>query len=191
MRRAILFALFALLAVGVADDASAQRGGRARPGFARPGHVRREHGSIRARAASPYGYGYAGLPYDSGDDYAYPPQPDFSGQQPPQFVQAPSQPAVEPPAHSVVTEYKWPATGGAFSTSTLSTSSQSEPQAFAIVLKDGSTLSAAAVFASDDGLHYVDSDDRLQQISMSQVDRTATLKLNRARNLNLYLPAAQ
>jgi hypothetical protein len=47
------------------------------------------------------------------------------------------------------------------------------------------------VFASDDGLHYVDPDERHLLISMSEVDRTATLKLNRARNLDLYLPAAQ
>jgi hypothetical protein len=63
--------------------------------------------------------------------------------------------------------------------------------AFAIVLKDGSTLSAEAVFASDDGLHYVDPDERHLRISMREVDRAATLKLNRARNLNLHLPATQ
>jgi len=47
------------------------------------------------------------------------------------------------------------------------------------------------VFASEDGLHYVDPDERYLRISMSEVDRAATLKLNRARNLNLHLPAAQ
>ena len=47
------------------------------------------------------------------------------------------------------------------------------------------------VFAADDGLHYVDPDARHLCITMSKVDRAATLKLNRARNLNLYLPAAQ
>jgi hypothetical protein len=47
------------------------------------------------------------------------------------------------------------------------------------------------VFASDDGLHYVDPDDKHLRISMSEIDRAATLKLNRARNLNLYLPAGQ
>jgi hypothetical protein len=54
-----------------------------------------------------------------------------------------------------------------------------------------STLSAVAVVASDDGLHCVDPDERHLRISMSEVDRAATLKLNRARNLNLHLPAAQ
>ena len=93
--------------------------------------------------------------------------------------------------HSVVTDYKWPAAGAASSPSALSTTSESEPQAFAIVLKDGSTLSALTVFASDDDLHYVDPDERHLRISMSEIDRAATLKLNRARNLNLYLPAVE
>jgi hypothetical protein len=91
----------------------------------------------------------------------------------------------------VITEYKWPAAGAASSRSAPSTTSESEPQAFAIVLKDGSTLSAVSVFASDDGLHYVDPNQRHLRISMSEVDRAATLKLNRGRSLNLYLPAAQ
>ena len=85
----------------------------------------------------------------------------------------------------MVTEYKWPAASAA------SSPSKSESQAFAIVLKDGSTLSALTVFSSEDGLHYVDPDERHLRISMSEVDRAATLKLNRARNLNLYLPAPQ
>ena len=91
----------------------------------------------------------------------------------------------------MITEYKWPAEDAASSPSAQSATSESEPQAFAIVLKDGSTLSAVSVFASDDGLHYVDPDERHLRISMSAIDRAATLKLNRARNLNLYLPAAQ
>jgi hypothetical protein len=91
----------------------------------------------------------------------------------------------------VITEYKWPAASAASSRSAPSATSESDPQDFAIVLKDGSTLSAVAVFASDDDLHYVDPDERHLRISMSEVDRAATLKLNRARNLDLYLPAAQ
>jgi hypothetical protein len=187
MRRTILLSLFALLAVSAANDACAQRRGGAGPGFARGGY-----GFNRARAVSPYGFGYAYLPYDSG--YAYPPyapQPILFVQQPPPFVQPPAPPVAEPPVHPVITEYKWPAAGAASSPSAPPTTSEREPQSFAIVLKDGSTLTAVAVFASDDGLHYVDPDERHLRISMSEVDRAATLKLNRARNLNLYLPAAQ
>ena len=186
MRRTILFSLFALLAVSAANDVCAQRRGGGAPGFARS-----SFGFNRARAISRFGFGYAYLPYDSGDAYAYAPQPVLFVQQPPLFVQPPAPPVVEPPAHPVVTDYKWPAAGAASSPSAPSTPSASEPQAFAIVLKNGSTLSAVTVFASDDGLHCVDPDERHLRISMSEVDRAATLKLNRARNLNLHLPAAQ
>jgi hypothetical protein len=139
----------------------------------------------------PYRFGYAYLPY--GFDYAdaYAPQSVLLVQQPPLFDQPPASPVVEPPGHPVVTDYKWPAAGATSSSPALSTTSKSEPQAFAIVLKDGSTLSAVSVFASDDGLHCVDLDERHLRIPMSEVDRAATLKLNRARNLNLHLPAAQ
>jgi hypothetical protein len=183
MRRTILFGLFALLAVSVASNACAQRRGGAGSGFARGGY-----GFSRVRAVSPYGFGYGYLPYDSGAAYGYASQPVFFVQQPPLFVQPPPPPVVEPPVHPVVKNYEWPAAGAA---SSRSAPSESEPQTFAIVLKDGSTLSALTVFASDDGLHCVDPEERHLLISMSEVDRAATLKLNRARNLNLYLPAAQ
>jgi hypothetical protein len=186
MRRTIVLSLFALLAVSAVNNACAQRRGGFRPGFARGGY-----GFNRARAVSPYGFGYGYLPYDSGDAYPYGPQPVFLAQQPPLFVQPPAPPIVELPVHPVVTEYKWPAAGAASTPSAPSTTSESEPQAFAIVLKDGSTLSAVAVVASDDGLQYVDPDEKHLRISMREIDRAATLKLNRARNLNLYLPAAQ
>ncbi len=186
MRRTILLSVFALLAASAANDACAQRRGGAAPGFARGGFVLN-----RARAVSRFGFGYGYPPYDSGPAYSYAPPPVFIVQQPPQYVEPPAPPVVEPPGHPVVTDYKWPAAGAAASPSTLSTTSEFEPQAFAIVLKDGSTLSAVTVVASDDGLHYVDPDERHLRISMSEVDRAATLKLNRARNLNLHLPAAQ
>jgi hypothetical protein len=184
MRRTILLSLFALLAVSASNDACAQHHGGAGPGSPRGGH-----GFRRPRAISPYGFGDAYLPYDSGDSYLYAPQPEL--QQPPLIVEASAPRVVEPPVHPAVTEYKWPAAGVASSPSAHSTTSPSEPQAFGIVLKDGSTLSAVAVVASDDGLHYVDPDDRHLRISMNEVDRAATLKLNRARSLNLYLPAGQ
>ena len=190
MRRKVLFSLFALFALSAANDACAQRRGGGGSGFARNGHVR-----TRVRPVSPYRFGYASLPYDFGSDYStpydYAPQPVPFVQLPPQFVQPPAPPVVEAPGHSVITEYKWTAADLASSTSAPSRISESETQPFAIVLKDGSTLSAVAIFASDDGLHYVDTDERHLRISMSEVDRGATLKLNRARNQNLHLPAPQ
>jgi hypothetical protein len=183
MRRKILLSLFALLAAGAAHDACAQRRGGAGFGFARGGY-----GISRARLVSPYGFGYAYPSYGFGAGYPYSPQPVLYIQQPLLLDQPPAPPVVEPPANPVVTEYKWPAEGAV---SSPSASSESEPPSFAIVLKDGSTLSALMVFASDDGLHYVDPDERHLRIPIGEVDRAATLKLNRARNLNLHLPAAQ
>ncbi len=196
MRRTILVSLFAFLAVSLAADARAQRRGGAGFGSARGGRVLGRTHAVSPRrfgyANLPYGAGYAYLPYDSGYEdpsydsgAAYPYSPPVFVQQPPIFVQPPAPPVVQPSGHPLITEYNWPAA------ETASSASDSEPQAFAIVLKNGSTLPAVAVYASDDGLHYVDPDERHLRISMSQVDRTATLKLNRARNLNLYLPASQ
>ncbi len=190
MRRTILLGLVALFAVS-ANDACSQRRGGAGAGFARGGP-----GFGGGRAASPkrfgsgylpYGIGYADVPYDSGAAFSNAPQPAPFVQQPPKFVQPPS----PPPVHPVVKDYKWPAASVASSPSAPATTPETEPQAFAIVLKNGSTLSAEVVVASDDGLQYVDPDEGHHRISMSAVDRAATLKLNRARNLNLYLPAAQ
>jgi len=211
MRRTILLSLLALFAVVSVNEACAQRRGGGGAGFARGGYrfspartfspSRFGYGHERARFGyaaygsgygAAYGVGYASLPYDSdyvypsydsGAAYPYPPQPVV-------FVQPPPSPVVEPPGHPVITEYNWPAPSKASSPSASSTTPESEPQTFAIVLKDGSNLSAMSIFASDDGLHYVDPDERHLRISMSKVDRAATLKLNRARNLNLYLPAA-
>jgi len=176
------------------------RFGPARP-RPRLGYANLPYGSGYANPA--YGYGYASLPYDSGDAYlnddsgaayapydtgAMYPYPPGPAAQPPAPAAQPPAPAAEPHGHSVITEYNWPAASPASSAS--SAAAESEPQNFAIVLKNGSTLSAISVFASDNSLHYVDPDERHLRIDMSQVDRAATLKVNRARNLNLYLPAA-
>jgi hypothetical protein len=188
MRRTILFSSFVLLTLSAANHACAQRRGEARSGFSG-----RHDNFNHARPISRQGFGYGYLPYgyDSGAAYDYASQPDIYLQPPPQFVPPPAPPVVQQPVHPVITEYKWPAADAAASSSAPAATSDAEPQTIAIVLKNGSTLSALSVFASDDRLHYVDPDERHLRISMSEVDRAATLKLNRARNLNLYLPAAQ
>ena len=170
MRRIVLLSLFALLV----PHSPAQRGGGGAHSFGRGGFA-----FHRARSpfpsAYPYGYGYNYLPYDTVAPYAYSPQPIFLVPPPP--------PAIEPPpreVHPVVTDYKFPAASGS-----------AEPQTFAIVLKDGSTLAATTIVSSADGLHFVDPDERHLRISMAAVDRAATLKLNRDRKLTLYLPAPQ
>jgi hypothetical protein len=181
MRRIILLSLFALLI----SPAPAQRRG----GFA-PSFVRSPFASSRARfpVARALGYGYSSgygylagyVPYDDSVPYAYPPAPVVL-MQPPDIVVPPP-----PPAHAVITEYK----ASDFASPSLA-DADAEPQAFTIVLKDGSTLAATTIVASEDGLHYVDPDERHLRISMASVDRAATQRLNRQKKLNLYLPAAQ
>jgi hypothetical protein len=58
-------------------------------------------------------------------------------------------------------------------------------------MKDGSVRSAKAVvvLASDGILQYVDPDERHVRISVSDIDREATKKLNSERKLTLWLPA--
>lgn len=172
---------------------------------ARSGHTERRHrrrgfAGNRVRVISPYGYSYGYLPddtgllYDTGPAYVSPDATAYSGPEPTQVVEVepspatgpqPAPPAAEAQQHAVIKEYKWPA-------AELAPSQASAPrQIFAIVLKDGATLSAVSVYASNDALHFVDPDARHLRVAMTDVDRTATLNLNRSRNLNLYLPAAE
>lgn len=212
MRRTILLGLSALLIVGAPQFLCAQHAGgtgRGEGGHGLPGGSRNFHGDRGFRhdrglgqspygwGGYPYGFGYADLPpyddsgYDDFDnDYSYQPaQPLNYYQQPSQPVQPPQHIARQP-EHPFVQEYTWPAPAHT-SPSPSPTTSDSEPQTFAIVLKNGSTLSATMVLASDRSLQYVDSDGKLQRVDIAEVDRAATLRLDRARNLNIYLPAAQ
>ncbi len=183
MPRTILLSLFALL-VG---DASAQYRGGAGFGFGRSGFVRsglRQGQFHRGPFVIPYGaaYGDYGLPYDVGAPYGYSPQPIVI------VVQQPAPPPIvqEPPreAHSVIINYAQSAPGPA-------APAEGEPPTLGIVLKNGSTRSAIAVVVgtSDGMLHYIDPDDRDMRISMTEVDRAATQKLNRERKLPLWLPS--
>ena len=120
MRRTILLGLFALLAVIAAKRCLRPAPRRSGAGFGRGGY-----GFSRARAMSPYGFGYPYLPYDSGAEYPYAPQPALSSaslfcSQPLMYLQPPAPPVVAPPVHPVITEYKWPAAGAASSASARS-----------------------------------------------------------------------
>jgi hypothetical protein len=175
MRRIILLSLFALLV----SDASGQRRGGPAGGFGRGGS-----GFGRYRPAFPYGYGYGFLGYDSDDVFGSYPQPMGYYPQPIVLIQAPPPMAsVEPPprpAHAVITNYPQPASGA---------SAAEGGQTFGIVLKGGFIQPAVTVMAAGDVLHCVDPEDRHMRISMRDVDREATIKLNRERKLNLHLPA--
>jgi hypothetical protein len=179
MRRIVLLSLFALFV----SDASAQRRGGI--GFRPRGFSRGAPRQSRFRGSSlfPYGFGYgddAYFPYDGGSYYPYSPQPVVVVPQPP------PQPIIEPPPREVrpvITDYAPPPGPSA--------PSEGETRNFGIVLKDGSVRPAIAVVAgaSDDVLHYVDPEERHMRISMNEVDREATRKLNRERKLTLWLPS--
>jgi len=174
MRRIISLSLFALL---IPSATAQRRGGFAVPaarGSFAPSYPRSPFHYPRT-----YGYasGYGYVPYEDAAPYTYTPPPVIL-MQPPEPVEPPPL-----PAHAVITNYNVP--------DSPPPSPTSAAQTFAIVLKDGSTLAATTIVASADGLHVVDPDDRHLRLSMAAVDRAATLKLNRERNLSLYLPAQQ
>ena len=88
---------------------------------------------------------------------------------------AEEQPVVTPEIH----EYPAPA----------APSSGAEPATFAIVLKDGSALSASAVTVQGSALQIVDPDGQHRRVSLDTIDREATRRRNAERNLRLQLPA--
>ncbi len=202
MRQAIVFSLFALLAVTAANDARAQRYGRRRvrlrSSWLRPERLRFPAAPGPCRPTDTVTLTCPPIPTTPATRTFT--RPSRRSLQPACYLFSPA--GLVPPASRAARRRaagasrdhggtKWPVAHATSSRSVPSATSGSEPQAFAIVLKDGSTLSAVSVFSSDDGLHYVDPDERHLRVSMSEVDRAATLKLNRARNLNLYLPAPQ
>jgi hypothetical protein len=183
MRRIVLLSLFVLLV----SNASAQRRASSGLGFGRSGFGPGGSRQSQFRGNVVRGFGlYPGFPYGFGygdeflpfTPYEYSAQPNFTIVQPP-----PSPAFVQPPreASSVIHEYVQPVPA---------TSPQGERPTFGIVLKDGSIRSASGVFVANNVLHYVDPEERNIRISMDEVDREATRKLNSERRLNLWLPAA-
>jgi len=62
------------------------------------------------------------------------------------------------------------------------------PAFFVIVLKNGSRLTASAVWVQGNDARYVDGDGQGRRVPLAEVDRTATRELNQAHHLNLRLP---
>lgn len=87
--------------------------------------------------------------------------------------------APEPPVTPHIQEY--PAAAAAVR-------SDSEPALFAIVLKDGSVLPAAAVMTQENALQIVDADGQHRRVPLNAIDREATRRRNAERNLKLQLP---
>ncbi len=133
------------------------------------------------------GFGYFGLPlgypyYDYFDEY--PLGPVYS---PPTPAPAPQQVLVqqalppERPVQPVVREYGPPS-----SAAPAAAGPESE---FALVMKDGSTRSAAAVTVQDGTVYYVEPDGQHVRAPLDSMDRAATRRANRERGLDLQLPA--
>jgi hypothetical protein len=121
---------------------------------------------------------WGGLPwYFPDSSYAYAPEPaPVVAQQPTVYVLVPQTP-VEP-AKAEIHEYKQPA----------ASTPADEQTFFAIVLRDGSMHSAVAVTVQKSGLYYVDPEGGHRLVSLDALDREATLRANRERNLRLQLP---
>jgi hypothetical protein len=127
------------------------------------------------------GYGFGGYGF-GGYDYDYMPQsPNIVVLEapPPAYVPLPERPPET--ATMVIHEYQ-PLSAGA------TQAAVGDEPLFAIVLKNGTTLSASAVIVQNDGLHIVDPDGAHQRVSMDAVDREATTRVNRERKLQLQLP---
>jgi len=88
---------------------------------------------------------------------------------------------VEPPVTAHIQEYA--------PSAAAPPASGTEPSMFAIVLKDGSVLPAAAVMTQGDALQIVDADGQHRRVPLTAIDRDATRRRNAERNLRLQLPA--
>jgi hypothetical protein len=114
---------------------------------------------------SPFGYYY--------DDYS--PQPEASVAMP--VLQMPMPPSPPPPtAVPVVHGYSWRDSGDDSGTT------------FAIASKDGTVQPAIAVWVQDGRLYFITPDGISRQLSMDEVDRQSTSRMNSGQKLKLLLP---
>ncbi len=96
------------------------------------------------------------------------------------LIQQPAVPPVPPqPIHSSIQNVK---------VDPEQPDSDVPPAFFVIVLKNGSRVSASAVWVQGNDVRYVDGDDQGHRVPLADVDRTATRELNQTHHLNLRLP---
>jgi hypothetical protein len=62
---------------------------------------------------------------------------------------------------------------------------------FMIILKNGSQLTASAVWVQGSDACYVDGNGQGHRVPLADVDRTATQELNQTNHLNLRFSAAR
>jgi len=119
-----------------------------------------------------------------GYDYAPPqPSPSVIVIQPfsPEMM-APRKPPE--PARLEIREYKGPAPEEA----QPAAGTPNAGQMFTIALKSGARDSAIAAWVENDCLSYFDASGKRQTVSLATIDRAATERLNREKNLSLWLP---
>ncbi len=127
-------------------------------------------------AAYGYGYGFGGYGYAAPYPYAAPVVNNVV------LVQQPAVPAAPPePIHSSIQNVKGDSEQTAADADT-------PPVFFVIVLKNGSRVSASAVWVQGNDARYVDGDGQGHRVLLADVDRTATRELNQTHHLNLRLP---
>jgi hypothetical protein len=134
------------------------------------------------------GYGYA-APY--GYPAPYSNVPRFVNrlvliQQPAVPAAPPAPPAPPEPIHSSIQNVK-----GSFIQNVKGDPKQNPSSApvafFMIILKNGSRLTASAVWVQGNDARYMDGGGQVHRVPLADVDRTATRELNQT-NLNLRLP---
>jgi len=141
-----------------------------------------------------YGYGFDGYGYAA--PYGYPAPysniPRFVNrlvliQQPAVPAAPPAPPAPPEPIHSSIQNVK-----GSFIQNVKGDPTQNPSSApvafFMIILKNGSRLTASAVWVQGNDARYMDGDGQSHRVPLADVDRTATLELNQTHHLNLRLP---
>ena len=139
----------------------------------------------------PPGLNYGGFPRGDGYDYGFDgcgyaaPYPNAPRvvvlvQQPVVPAAPPAPPAPPEPIHSSIQNVKgYP-----------KQNPSSAPVAFfMIILKNGSRLTASAVWVQGNDARYMDGDGQVHRVPLADVDRTATRELNQTNHLNLRLPS--
>ena len=142
------------------------------------GTLARPHrGGFPMGAGYGYGYGFGGYGYAVPDAQAAPVAPIVNSVV---LVPPPAAPAAPPePIHSSIQNLKGNAEEIA---------GNAPPAFFVIAMKNGSRLTASAVWVQGNQAHYVDSDGQGRRVPLADVDRTATRELNQSNHLNLRLP---
>ena len=144
-----------------------------------------------------YGYGFDGYGYAA--PYGYPAPysniPRFVNRlvliQQPAVPAAPAAPAAPPePIHSSIQNVK-----GSFIQNVKGDPTQNPSSApvafFMIILKNGSRLTASAVWVQGNDARYMAGDGQGHRVPLADVDRTATQELNQTNHLNLRFSAAR